>query len=220
VDASVGGKNGVNLDGFKNIIGVFNQPGFVLIDFDFLKTLPERELQCGMAEIIKHALIKSKSLFDGLEKHSRDLVTLQSDILERAVTDSLKIKSEIVIADTKEKGERRLLNFGHTLGHAIEASLGLKHGEAVSLGITFALKISEAKGKITSKESQRIQRFLEIFGLPTHLSFDKKIVINIMKKDKKRRSKDVHFVLLSGIGKAEIIRMPFSELEEYIHDLC
>ncbi len=220
VDASIGGKNGVNLDGFKNIVGVFNQPQFVLVDFDFLKTLPERERSCGIAEIVKHALIKSQSLFESLERKGRELAALRSDVLERAVTGSLEIKSQIVAADAKEKGERRLLNFGHTLGHAIEASSGLKHGEAVSLGIVFALKISEAKGMITREENQRIQRLLEVLELPTNLSFNKEIVIKTIKKDKKRQSEEVHFVLLSGIGKAEIIRMPFTELEEFIHDLC
>jgi len=219
-DASIGGKNGVNLHGVKNIIGVFSQPEFVLIDFDFLKTLSERELYCGIAEIIKHALIRSEFLFEALERNGRKLASLQSDALERTVTGSLKIKSEIVTADTKENGKRRLLNLGHTLGHAIEASSELRHGEAVSLGIIFASKISEAKGMITSKECRRIQKLLEVFRLPTYMPFDKNVILETMKRDKKRWSEDFHFVLLSGIGKAEIVRMPFPELEEYVRDLC
>jgi len=216
----VGGKNGVNLAGYKNIIGVFSQPEFVLADFRFLETLPRRELLCGIAEIVKHALIKSRNLFEDLENHGKELVSLRKDILERTVAESIRIKAEIAAADTKETGARRLLNFGHTLGHAVETSAGLKHGEAVSVGMVFAAKISEAKAMISSEERERIQKLLETFGLPIDLNIDKETIIEAVKKDKKRQAEDVHFVLLSGIGKAGIGKISYRELEEHIHDLC
>lgn len=220
VDASIGGKNGVNLDGFKNIVGVFNPPRFVLVDFEFLKTLPQNELLCGAAEIVKHALIQNASLFDYLEDHWRSLLSLQRNVLEKAVHESIGIKSRIVRRDVQEGGERRKLNFGHTLGHAVEKTSGLKHGEAISIGMAVAADISVAKGMLGTEAAQRIKTLLSNMGLLNRSELDKKSLVKAVDKDKKRQDDQIHFVLLSEIGAAKVTKMSYRELEGYIHDLC
>jgi 3-dehydroquinate synthase len=220
VDASIGGKNGVNFKGYKNIIGVFNQPQFVLCDTDLLHTLPEKELLCGMAEIVKHALIKSQSFFNYLEQEWSSLLSLGPRTVEQVVDDSIKIKSEIVQTDALESGERRKLNFGHTLGHAIEKECQLPHGEAVSLGMVIASRISVAKGMLSPEDADRIETLLQNLKLPTRLPQNKDLIIDAIKKDKKREGEEIHFVLLAGLGKAEVIKMSYKELKDQINDLC
>ena len=143
VDASVGGKNGVNFRGYKNIVGVFNQPDFVICDPEILKTLPGDELLNGCAEIVKHGPIADNKLFEYLEKNYQDILDRDPNAIERVVYDSVVIKSGVVNRDEKEKGERRKLNFGHTIGHAVEKVTGVSHGEAVSLGMVAAANLSE-----------------------------------------------------------------------------
>ena len=138
VDASVGGKNGVNFEGYKNIIGVFNQPQFVICDLNLLNTLPKKEVLYGLAEVVKHAAIGDMDLFTYLDDHYQKALTLDTGVIERLVYDSVVIKSAIVNRDEKEKGERRKLNFGHTFGHAVEKTTGVPHGEAVSIGMVMA----------------------------------------------------------------------------------
>ena len=145
VDASVGGKNGVNFQGYKNMIGVFNQPEFVICDPVMLKTLPQEELLSGFAEIVKHAAIGNSDMFSFLENNFQKALDLDAQILGKLVYDSVKIKAAVVRRDEKEEGERRKLNFGHTLGHAIEKTIGIPHGEAVSIGIVFAADLSIKK---------------------------------------------------------------------------
>ena len=127
VDASVGGKNGVNFKDYKNMIGVFNQPEFVICDLNLLNTLPEKEVLCGLAEIVKHAVIGDRHLFAYLEAHHQEALALDNDVIEKLVYDSIIIKSDIVNQDELEKGERRKLNFGHTFGHAFEKTTGVPH---------------------------------------------------------------------------------------------
>ena len=220
VDASIGGKNGINVKGYKNIVGVFNQPRFVLVDLKFLNTLPKKELQCGVAEIIKHALIKNRPLFDYIEKEWQSILSLSDDVVERVVVESIKLKSEIVQIDEKEAEGRKKLNFGHTLGHAIEKIIGLRHGEAISIGMVFASNISVAKGMLSADDALQIKTLLQNVKLPTKIPVKAESLIDVIKKDKKRRNEDIHFVLLAGIGKAEIIKMSYRELEEHINDLC
>lgn len=219
VDASVGGKNGVNFKGYKNIVGVFNQPQFVLLDFDLLKTLPKKEICCGLAEIIKHALIESSSLFHYLESEWPALLALETTSIEKTVVESIMIKSRIVRADAKESGERRKLNFGHTLGHALEKVHGLSHGQAISIGMSFASKISVAKGLLSAKEAGQIETLLHALKLPTQIPFNRESIFDAIRKDKKRHDGDIHFVLLEGIGKAEVTKMSLKELEGYLNDL-
>jgi 3-dehydroquinate synthase len=216
VDASVGGKNGVNLDDYKNIVGLFNQPGFVICDLSLLSTLPERELLNGFAEIIKHAVICDTKLFAFLEDNHKKALSLDRNVIGKLVYDSVKIKSGIVSRDEKEKGERRKLNFGHTFGHAFEKSMGILHGEAISAGMINAARLSVKKDLLKEEEFERLKRLIELFGLPVELSCDRVKVIDAIKKDKKRDSLSLHFVLLSGIGSAIVKEILISELEKEI----
>jgi len=219
VDASVGGKNGVNFKGFKNMVGVFNQPEFVICDLDLLKTLPERELLSGFAEVVKHALIQDQNLFDFIEKNAEKALALDYDVIERFVHDSVVIKSSVVNQDEKEKGERRKLNFGHTFGHAIEKTLGIPHGEAVSLGMVLAASLSVKKGLLSEEAYQRIIRLLKNLKLPATLSYDKKQVMEALKKDKKRTGDRIHFVLINGIGESVVKEISIQALGEVLASL-
>jgi len=219
VDAAIGGKNGVNLHGFKNIVGTFRQPRFVLCDLDLLTTLPRREILCGMAEIVKHALIKSMSYFEFLEKERQSLQDLDGRVVFHAVDQSVRIKTEVVQGDAEEAGERRLLNFGHTLGHAIEKQKGLSHGEAVSLGMVFAARISSARGMISSRSVERILSLLKSLNLPTETAVDWDLVLEDIRKDKKRRGAGIYFVLLREIGLAQDEMLSYGEIKEHIDDL-
>ncbi len=212
VDASVGGKNGVNFDGFKNMIGLFNQPEFVICDISLLNTLPENEILCGLAEIVKHAVINDAGLFAYLEKHCHEILSLNRKIIEKLVHDSVMIKASIVNRDEKEKGERRKLNFGHTFGHAIEKISKIPHGQAVSIGMSIAAVISEKRGMIDSADTERIVSLLHKLKLPTHLNSDKTRIFNALTKDKKREGDKIHFVLIDRIGNAIVEKIPLNEL--------
>jgi 3-dehydroquinate synthase len=219
VDASVGGKNGVNLKGYKNIIGVFNQPEFVLCDLNLLQTLPEEEVLCGLAEIVKHAAIGDSDLFTYLEEQYENVLTLDVEIMEKLVYDSVKIKSSIVNMDEQETGERRKLNFGHTFGHAIEKTTGVPHGEAVSVGMVMASVLSVQRGKLSVKKSEKIETLLKKLKLPTSFPMDKERLFDALRKDKKRKGNRIYFVLLDDIGKAVVDEIPLKELESALDEL-
>jgi 3-dehydroquinate synthase len=214
VDASVGGKNGVNFGGYKNMVGTFNQPDFVLCDLEMLHSLPEEQLQSGLAEIVKHAAIADAGMFAYLEQNAPRALALDLEVIEHLVYDSLVIKSAIVNHDEKETGERRKLNFGHTFGHAIEKVTGVTHGQAVSMGMVLAAKLSRQRGLITAEVEQRLQNLLAQLRLPLRKPFDQNAVMEALGKDKKRERESVHFVLLDGLGKAVINDLPLSELRE------
>ena len=216
VDASVGGKNGVNFGGYKNMVGVFNQPEFVICDINILRTLPERDILCGLAEIVKHAVIGNADLFSYLEKNYERAVGLNEEVIEKLVFDSIVIKSSIVNRDEKEKGERSKLNFGHTFGHAIEKATGVPHGEAVSAGMIIASALSKKRGGLSSEDEKRIEDLLKKLKLPTRLPFDRKMVLDALRKDKKRRGDKINFVLLGGIGNAVMEAIPIKELEDVL----
>lgn len=218
VDASVGGKNGVNFQGYKNMVGVFNQPEFVICDLNLLHTLPEKEVLCGLAEIVKHAAIGDADLFKYLEEHYQKALTLDAVVIERLVYDSVVIKSDIVNKDEKEKGERRKLNFGHTFGHAIEKTTGVRHGEAVSAGMVMASELSVKKGHLQANDAQRIKSLLRNLKLPTRLQADKKTVFDALQKDKKRKGNRIYFVLIEDIGKSFVDKISINELDNVIND--
>jgi len=220
VDASVGGKNGVNFSGYKNMVGVFNQPGFVICDTAMLKTLPEKELSIGFAEIVKHAAIGSYELFAFLEENYREVLQLNKSVIERLVHDSVLIKSAVVNRDEREKGERRKLNFGHTLAHALEKTVGISHGEAVSAGMVFAADLSVKRGLLKKEEAERLSRLLEKVNLPRQIPFDKNKVVDALRKDKKREGTAIHFVLLTELGRAKVEEISVGELRELIHAVC
>ena len=217
VDASVGGKNGVNFKDYKNMIGVFNQPEFVICDLNLLNTLPKKEILNGMAEIVKHGVIEDVSLFAYLEKHSQKALSLDVDVIEKLVYDSIIIKSSIVNQDELEKGARRKLNFGHTFGHAFEKTTGVAHGEAVSAGMVVASQLCVKRGHLSAKDAERIESLLQKIGLPVRIQAEKKSVLDALKKDKKREGDRIYFVLLNEIGNAFVDQIPITELEAVIH---
>jgi 3-dehydroquinate synthase len=219
VDASVGGKNGVNFEGYKNMIGVFNQPEFVICDLDLLNTLPEKEILCGMAEIVKHAAIGDAGLFAFLEENYQKALELDFNVIEKLVYDSIVIKSDIVNRDEKEKGERRKLNFGHTFGHAIEKTTGVPHGEAVSAGMVMASALSVKRGSLPARDAESIKELLQKLKLPIRLEADRNKVLDALQKDKKRKGNSIYFVLLNNIGNPFVDQIPIIELEAAIQDL-
>ncbi len=217
VDASVGGKNGVNFKDYKNMIGVFNQPEFVICDLNLLNTLPEKEVLCGLAEIVKHAVIGDRHLFAYLEAYYQEALALDNDVIGKLVYDSIIIKSDIVNQDELEKGERRKLNFGHTFGHAFEKTTGVPHGEAVSAGIIAASELSLKRGGLPTKDAERIETLLQKIGLPVRIQAEGKSILDALKKDKKRKGDRIYFVLLNKIGNAFVDQIPIKELEVVIH---
>jgi len=219
VDGSVGGKNGVNFGGYKNMVGVFNQPEFVICDMNLLRTLPEREILCGFAEIVKHAAIGDADLFSYLEEHYEKALDLDTDVIEKLIYDSLVIKTSIVNRDEKEEGERRKLNFGHTFGHAIEGTTGVPHGEAVSLGMVVASVLSAKRGHLPAEDSERIEELLKNLKLPTRLQIDRERVLDALRMDKKRKGDSINFVLLHGIGNAVVEEISIKELEVVVNDM-
>jgi 3-dehydroquinate synthase len=219
VDASVGGKNGVNFRGYKNMVGTFNQPEFVICDPYLLRTLPKRERLQGFAEIVKHGAMGDADLFAFLEENSEQAVAFDPDAIEKIVYHSLVLKAGIVSRDEKETGERRKLNFGHTFGHAIEKVAGLAHGEAVGLGMLVAASLSQRRGYLSGEERERIRALIMQLGLPHTLQGDGKKVVRALRKDKKREGEEIHFVLLQRIGSAVVEKVSLGELEAVVNDL-
>lgn len=219
VDASVGGKNGVNYEGYKNMVGVFNQPEFVICDTSMLSTLPREEYLGGYAEIIKHGCIRSWELFEFLEKNSSLALNYDADTIEHCVAQSVRIKASVVENDEREKGERRVLNFGHTFAHAIEKITALPHGKAVSIGMNYASYISFQLGMISENDYLRIRELIKRYQLPTNFDFDPDTLVDAMRKDKKREGEDIHLVLLESIGKAVIKPVTYHQLKTFVHDL-
>ena len=213
VDSSIGGKTGVNTKEGKNLIGSFYQPKIVIIDTEFLKTLPKREITCGYGEIFKHSLILNKNFFKYLNENFSKILNLKSPFIEKAIFESCKIKKTIIEKDEKEKSLRKILNFGHTFAHAFEATLGyskkLNHGEAVILGVVTALKFSLNIKLITLKDFDSILSHILNAKLPSDIKsyFSQKDINKILKfmsKDKKNLSKKINLILLKKIGLAEI----------------
>lgn len=200
IDASTGGKNGVNVGGFKNIAGCFNQPGFVVCDPKLLITLPHEEYLSGLGELVKYALIKDKHLFELLENNIELIKKRDAELLTLLIETSIKIKIAVVEKDEKETGERRLLNFGHTVGHAIELHTGIKHGLAIAQGIQTAATLSVDEGLLSFQENERITNLIEKLGLLKGKAQINDSIIELIKRDKKREKKVIHFVFLNGIG--------------------
>jgi 3-dehydroquinate synthase len=220
VDASVGGKNGVNFQGYKNMIGVFAQPEFVICDVTMFKTLDPKEFISGFAEIIKAGAIRNKDLFDYLEANANKALHYDEQVLEKVIYESVKIKAQVVQNDEKEKGERRILNFGHTFAHSIEKNMGILHGEAVSIGMVLASKASVKLGLLSQGEADRIEKMLITYKLPVKLNLDKTKVFDALLKDKKREGDYMNLVLLKGLGNAIVQKVSIKELEDIVNDLC
>jgi 3-dehydroquinate synthase len=217
VDASVGGKNGVNFGGYKNIVGIFNQPQFVICDQQLLQTLPPEEFHSGFAEIVKHGAIADDQLFSYLEQNWARALAHDPVVIEKVVHESVIIKATIVDRDATEQGERRKLNFGHTLGHAIEKVLQVSHGEAVSAGMVLASKLSENNGYLQADDTARLSSLLEKFNLPVRLNFNRQSVMEAVGKDKKREGESLKFVLLKKIGEAVVSEISMRDLEDLLN---
>ena len=216
-DASIGGKNGVDVGVYKNMVGLIRQPSFILYDMAFLSSLPRKEWVNGFAEIIKHGLIRDASIIRELEKKSLEIFRQNKTAISALVEKNARLKAGLVQKDEFEKNERRLLNFGHTIGHALENQYELLHGEAVSIGMTCACQISEKLNGF--KQTEKVVSLLEKYGLPTYASFNKKKVIEVLKMDKKRESKTLNYVLLEKIGKGKVQSIPLKSLEKLIESL-
>jgi 3-dehydroquinate synthase len=216
VDASIGGKNGVDVGPYKNLVGLIRQPEFLLFDYSLLQTLPQEHWINGFAEIIKHACIKDAALFALLEQHSLSHFQQDAALLARLIGWNVQIKTSIVLADEFEKGDRKLLNFGHTLGHAVENTYNLLHGHAISIGMMAACKFSEEINQFDSAEKERVSRLLQQYHLTVALQFDKQKVWNLLKMDKKRASNQMNFILLNTIGEGVIKPIPLVQLEHLI----
>lgn len=214
VDASVGGKNGVNIDGYKNMVGTFNQPRFVICDVMLLRTLTQREFRTGLAEIIKAAVIADKELFEMLEQ--TDFSTLQSDTehLSELLYRAISVKASIVERDECEAGDRRLLNLGHTLAHAIEkSSTKMNHGEAVAVGLHLITNVAVAKGLLSAEDAKRIDSLLERAGFILEPPVEMRTLLKAVKKDKKAEGDAIYIVFPREIGHCEVEKMPVEEFK-------
>lgn len=216
VDASIGGKNGIDVGPYKNLAGTIRQPEFLLYDSSFLKSLPQAEWVNGFAEIIKHACIKDARLFKELEEHNVKFYKNDKEALSGLVQKNAMIKSNVVMADEFEKSERKLLNFGHTWGHAIETNYSLPHGHAVAIGMVMACRLSEKLAGF--RHTNRVIALLEKYGLPVEMEVDKEKVFEVLKMDKKKVNTSMNYVLLNDIGKAVIKSIPIEKLEVLINN--
>ncbi len=213
VDSSIGGKTGINTKFGKNLIGTFYQPNLVISDINFLKSLSKREILCGYGEILKHFIIKNRKLFIFLSKNFKNIINLKSPFIEKAIFESCLIKKKIVEKDENEKNLRKLLNFGHTFGHAYEGALGfskrLNHGEAVIMGIKSAAEFSLKKKLLNNKDFLLIKNHIDSLNniLTLNNFFKKKDISRIiyfMKSDKKNIDKKINLILIKKIGKIKI----------------
>ena len=230
VDASVGGKTAVDHPLCKNLIGAFHQPSAVLADIETLRTLPDEELRTGLAEVVKHAMIRDANLFAALEAQADRLLARDSKVLEDIVTRNVEIKAEVVMADERESGLRRILNYGHTVGHALEslslktmptgslpaavgqaaglpAAAALSHGRAVALGMMAEAQIAQRRGLVGQAIVERQKNLLQRFGLPVHLEVapDVKACLDLVRHDKKAEAGRLRFVLPESIGSVRIV---------------
>lgn len=213
VDAAIGGKNGVDAGIYKNLVGTVKQPEFLLYDYSFLQTLPQTEWINGFAEIIKHACIKDAHLFAELESTSVDEYKNEPEKLAALIEKNVAIKTNVVLSDEHETGERKLLNFGHTLGHAIENIYHLPHGHAVSIGMVAAAIISEEINNFSSAEKEKIENLLQQYQLPVAFKYDKQKAFQLIKSDKKRSGHAIHYILLNKIGEGIVQPVSFDQLQ-------
>lgn len=213
VDASVGGKNGVNVGGYKNMVGTFMQPKFVVCDPSLLATLPKREFRAGLAEVIKTAILGEKELFEILEQSSFDDIRKNLALLEAIVARCIKVKASVVAKDEHEGGYRRILNLGHTVAHAIEKCCSkYNHGEAVAIGLHHITRSALAQNMITESDANRILSLIEQFGYDTTLPIEHKVLLKAIGGDKKRSGNALHLILPTAIGSVEDRLVPLSEL--------
>ena len=219
VDASTGGKNAVNLGKIKNVIGNFRQPEFVICDTAMLRTLPEKEYLSGLAELIKTGIIGDMSIFEIIEQNITAINERDSTLLSDLVARSVRFKAKVVSKDEKENNLRRILNFGHTFGHAVEMQKSMKHGFAVAKGMQFATDFSLQKGFISSAIRERIINLLQRFKLLEEKYIPLDQIERHLLHDKKRTGNDIHFIFIEGIGKPLIKTVPVSEITDFYRQI-
>ncbi len=215
VDASTGGKNGVNLGKTKNMIGTIRQPGFVICDPAMLQTLPAEEYLSGLSELIKTAIVGDKNLFELIEESFEGIMERDKDLLTTMIAKSVRFKGLVVSEDERERGMRRILNFGHTFGHAVELLKSLKHGFAVAWGMELAAEFSFEKNYISKAEKLRITGLLKRFELTGRYELTDEQMKQFVIHDKKKTGNDIHFVFSHGIGKAAVEKIPVDEVLEF-----
>lgn len=223
-DAAIGGKNGVNLSSegilLKNMVGTIRQPEFIICDTEMLKTLPEKELICGFGEVAKTALLSGESDLRFLEDNSQKLLSAETPSLRRAVRNAAAFKAHVVNKDEYDDGYRHILNFGHTVGHALESLTAMAHGEAVAVGMTVSLEFSEKLGLLGIDSKGRILNLLRGFHLPVTLpDIDIEKIANAISFDKKRKGNILRYILLQGTGMPLIRETDFEEIRELLNDL-
>jgi 3-dehydroquinate synthase len=233
VDASVGGKNGVDFRGLKNLVGTFSQPDFVRMDVSLLATLPDVEFASGMAEVVKHAVLAGGSYFELVEAAARrgagEGRRPSPAELEAIVSGSVELKALVVSRDEKESGERRKLNLGHSVGHGIEAATGLPHGHSVAAGLGTICRLAVRKGRMRAEECDRITRLLGAWGLPSSISAATALapargdgsalrasIAAAIAADKKRRGADILVALPEALGSVSVEAMNLAELQAYV----
>jgi 3-dehydroquinate synthase len=210
VDSSVGGKTAVDLPQGKNLVGAFHQPRAVVVDTGTLATLAERELRAGLAEVVKYGALGDPAFFNWLEQHADALLARDTQAIAEAIATCCRQKAGIVSRDETEQGERALLNFGHTFGHALEAAAGygaLLHGEAIALGMLLAARLSTQLQRASAVDADRLQALLARCGLPTAVppGIEPQRLLDLMRLDKKNLSGRLRLILWRGIGQAEIV---------------
>ena len=216
VDSSVGGKTGVDLPEGKNLVGAFHQPKAVLIDTDFLKTLPRRQYLCGLAEIVKTAAILDADFFARMEANVDRINRMDPAFTADMVKRCCELKASVVARDEREGSLRAILNYGHTYGHAIESASGftMLHGEAVAIGLVMACDLSVNMGIMAHEDAKRVKTVVERMGLPLESGVDPKKLVKVMRHDKKRDTDNINMVLPATVGQCEIRRIALSELEK------
>lgn len=215
VDAAVGGKTGINTAEGKNLVGVFHPPAAVLIDLDTLSTLPRNELISGMAEVVKCGFIADPKILDLIEADPQGILDAASPVLRELIERSIAVKAKVVSADLKESGLREILNYGHTLGHAIELveRYSWRHGAAVSVGLVFAAELARSVGRLDDGTADRHRSVLESLGLPVTYRRDRwQGLLDGMRRDKKSRGDLLRFVVLDGLAKPGILEVPDTSL--------
>ncbi len=210
VDAAIGGKNGINYEGYKNIVGTFNQPEFIAIDTSFLSTLSPRDIRSGMIEAFKCGIIQSSQLYTIFKENTFMEIAENKELLMDMIGRTIKAKLKIVSIDVNDKGKRKLLNLGHTIGHAIERSCDkYNHGEAVSIGISMISEISVKLGYLKPEIQAEIDKILEDNGMPTRTDLPIELIFNALKLDKKKSAGSINIVTIKDIGCCELNKMSF-----------
>lgn len=214
VDASIGGKNGISFGEIKNCIGLIRQPEFILFYYNFLKTLPHEEWINGFAEVIKHACIADADLFKWLQQHNINDIKNNSEKIRKLIKWNVLLKLGVVERDETELGNRKILNFGHTLGHAIENVYKLPHGHAVAIGMVAAIEISQ---RITGfSQVEEVENLIKRYELPLRYAFEKTRTLQNILQDKKRSDDMIQYILLNKIGEAQIFPICFSDLKIFL----